>query len=204
MHGRASGPIAPLVAQSDAPPTPVARRPHHRVPPARPRRAAREAALHDAHCPARRRGRGGGHVRRQGVLDRQVRGPARLREAGEGGERDESESRDHQRPGVRLCPDGDLGGERAGPRPDGVSGARRSRGRHGGASGRSTCPAQQVEDFRAQADLAREQARRATEAARADLEAGLTAFRTTYPLGLAVSVSVQSGHGPVLRARDVS
>ena len=31
-------------------------------------------------------------------------------------------------------------------------------------------PAEQLEDFRAQADLAREQARRATEAARADLE----------------------------------
>jgi type IV secretion system protein VirB9 len=45
-------------------------------------------------------------------------------------------------------------------------------------------PAEQVEDFRAQADLAREQARRATETARADLEAGLTAFRTTYPLSL--------------------
>jgi Conjugal transfer protein len=45
-------------------------------------------------------------------------------------------------------------------------------------------PAEQVEDFRAQADLAREQARRATETARADLDAGLTAFRTSYPLSL--------------------
>ena len=45
-------------------------------------------------------------------------------------------------------------------------------------------PAQQVEDFRAQADLAREDARRATDAARAALETGLTRFRTTYPLGL--------------------
>ena len=45
-------------------------------------------------------------------------------------------------------------------------------------------PAEQLEDFRAQADLAREQARRATEAARAELDAGLTAFRTTYPLSL--------------------
>lgn len=44
--------------------------------------------------------------------------------------------------------------------------------------------AQQVEDFRAQADLAREDARRATEAARTALEDGLTTFRTTYPLGL--------------------
>jgi type IV secretion system protein VirB9 len=45
-------------------------------------------------------------------------------------------------------------------------------------------PAEQLEDFRAQADLAREEARRATDAARADLEAGVTAFRTAYPLSL--------------------
>ena len=45
-------------------------------------------------------------------------------------------------------------------------------------------PAQQVEDFRAQADLAREDARRATDAARTALETGFTTFRTTYPLGL--------------------
>ena len=45
-------------------------------------------------------------------------------------------------------------------------------------------PAQQVEDFRAQADLAREEARRATESARAALDHELTTFRTTYPSGL--------------------
>ena len=45
-------------------------------------------------------------------------------------------------------------------------------------------PAEQLEDFRAQADLAREQARRATDAARAELETGVTAIRTTYPLSL--------------------
>jgi hypothetical protein len=45
-------------------------------------------------------------------------------------------------------------------------------------------PAEQLDDFRAQADLAREEARRATEAARADLEAGVSAFRTAYPLSL--------------------
>jgi type IV secretory pathway VirB9-like protein len=45
-------------------------------------------------------------------------------------------------------------------------------------------PAQQVEDFRAQAELARDQARRATDAARIALETGLTAVRTTYPLSL--------------------
>ena len=45
-------------------------------------------------------------------------------------------------------------------------------------------PAEQLDDFRAQADLAREQARRATDAARAELETGMTAIRTTYPLSL--------------------
>ena len=45
-------------------------------------------------------------------------------------------------------------------------------------------PAQQVEDFRAQAELAREDARRATEAARVALDTGVSEFRTTYPLGL--------------------
>lgn len=43
-------------------------------------------------------------------------------------------------------------------------------------------PAEQVEDFRAQAEIARNEARRATEAARADLDTSLTAFRLTYPL----------------------
>jgi type IV secretion system protein VirB9 len=45
-------------------------------------------------------------------------------------------------------------------------------------------PAEQVADFRAQAELAREDARRAADTARAALENGLTSFRTTYPLGL--------------------
>jgi len=45
-------------------------------------------------------------------------------------------------------------------------------------------PAEQVDDFRAQADLARAQARRATETAQAELDAGVTAFRTAYPLSL--------------------
>jgi hypothetical protein len=51
-------------------------------------------------------------------------------------------------------------------------------------AGQKFVPAEQLEDFRAQADLAREQARRATDAARAELEAGVTAIRTTYPLSL--------------------
>jgi type IV secretion system protein VirB9 len=45
-------------------------------------------------------------------------------------------------------------------------------------------PAAQLEDSRAQADLARDQARRATEAARAELEQGVTALRASYPLSL--------------------
>jgi hypothetical protein len=51
-------------------------------------------------------------------------------------------------------------------------------------AGQKFVPVEQLEDFRAQADLAREQARRATDAARAELEAGVTAIRTTYPLSL--------------------
>lgn len=46
-------------------------------------------------------------------------------------------------------------------------------------------PAEQLEDFRAQAELARAQARRATETAQAALEEGVAAFRTSYPLSLA-------------------
>jgi type IV secretory pathway VirB9-like protein len=45
-------------------------------------------------------------------------------------------------------------------------------------------PVEQIDDFRAQADLAREQARRATEAARTELESGIAAFRSSYPLSL--------------------
>jgi type IV secretion system protein VirB9 len=45
-------------------------------------------------------------------------------------------------------------------------------------------PVEQIDDFRAQADLAREQARRATEAARTELESGIATFRSRYPLSL--------------------
>jgi len=45
-------------------------------------------------------------------------------------------------------------------------------------------PAAQLEDFRAQAEIAREDARRSTAAAEAHLEEGLTAFRAAYPLSL--------------------
>jgi len=62
--------------------------------------------------------------------------------------------------------------------PDTIGGAAAPRPRQ------QFVPAEQLEDFRAQANLAREQARRATDAARAELEAGVTAMRTTYPLSL--------------------
>ena len=57
-------------------------------------------------------------------------------------------------------------------------------------------PAQQVEDFRAQAELAREDARRATDAARVALEQGLTAFRATYPLSLAFPYRFKADQPP--------
>ena len=57
-------------------------------------------------------------------------------------------------------------------------------------------PAQQVDDFRAQADLAREDARRATEAARTALDTGMTRFRTTYPLGLQFPYRFKADKGP--------
>jgi type IV secretory pathway VirB9-like protein len=57
-------------------------------------------------------------------------------------------------------------------------------------------PAQQVDDFRAQAEIAREEARRATEAARAQLERGVTTFRTTYPLSLQFPYRVTLDRAP--------
>ena len=45
-------------------------------------------------------------------------------------------------------------------------------------------PAVQLDDFKAQAALARDEARRATESARTTLENGLTDFRNSYPLSL--------------------
>jgi type IV secretion system protein VirB9 len=42
----------------------------------------------------------------------------------------------------------------------------------------------QLDDFRAQAEIAREDLRKATQTARAQLEDGLTTFRTAYPLSL--------------------
>ena len=57
-------------------------------------------------------------------------------------------------------------------------------------------PAQQVDDFRAQAELARDDARRATEAARIALDQGLTAFRTAYPLSLAFPYRFKADQPP--------
>jgi type IV secretion system protein VirB9 len=57
-------------------------------------------------------------------------------------------------------------------------------------------PAQQLEDFRAQAEIAREDARRATADAHAHLEEGLTAFRTTYPLGLQFAYRIELNRKP--------
>lgn len=64
-------------------------------------------------------------------------------------------------------------------------------------------PAEELDDFRAQADLARETARRATETARhatetarKELESGLSAFRTSYPLSLQFPYRVQHDAKP--------
>jgi len=57
-------------------------------------------------------------------------------------------------------------------------------------------PAAQLEDFKAQADLARDQATRATTAARADVEAAVTTFRTTYPASMVFSYRVLQDKPP--------
>jgi len=57
-------------------------------------------------------------------------------------------------------------------------------------------PAQQLEDFRAQAEIAREDARHATATAEAHLEEGMTAFRTTYPLRLQFTYRIALGTSP--------
>jgi hypothetical protein len=57
-------------------------------------------------------------------------------------------------------------------------------------------PAQQLDDVRAQAEIAREDARRATETARTQLERGVTAFRATYPLSLQFDYHVTLDRAP--------
>lgn len=45
-------------------------------------------------------------------------------------------------------------------------------------------PAERLDDFRAQADLARDQARQAVDRARTELETGVNTFRETYPVSM--------------------
>jgi Conjugal transfer protein len=56
--------------------------------------------------------------------------------------------------------------------------------------------ASQLDDFKAQAALARDDARRATESAKAALESGMTSFRNSYPLGLAFPYQFKVGKAP--------
>jgi type IV secretory pathway VirB9-like protein len=57
-------------------------------------------------------------------------------------------------------------------------------------------PAQELDDFKAQAALARDDARRATEAARTALEKGATDFRNSYPLNLSFSYRFKTEKAP--------
>jgi type IV secretion system protein VirB9 len=53
-----------------------------------------------------------------------------------------------------------------------------------------------VQDFKAQAALARDDALRATESAKAALEGGMTSFRNAYPLGLSFPYQFKAGKAP--------
>jgi len=57
-------------------------------------------------------------------------------------------------------------------------------------------PASQVDDFRAQAIAARDDARRAREDAQTALDEGLTAFRAAYPLSLQFPYRFAANRGP--------
>ena len=57
-------------------------------------------------------------------------------------------------------------------------------------------PAEQLEDVRAQAELASERATRATESARAELDASLTAYRTSYPTSMQFTYRVLQDKPP--------
>lgn len=52
--------------------------------------------------------------------------------------------------------------------------------------------AETLDDYRAQADLARDQARQLAERARADLEAGLESYRTSYPVSMRFAYRIES------------
>jgi type IV secretion system protein VirB9 len=56
--------------------------------------------------------------------------------------------------------------------------------------------ADQVEEFRAQATFARDDARRTVEAARTEFDNSLTAFRTSYPLSLRFPYRVKYDEAP--------
>lgn len=64
------------------------------------------------------------------------------------------------------------------------------------ASAPKYVPAAQLDDFKAQADLARVQATRATETARADVEAAVTTYRTTYPASMVFSYRILQDKPP--------
>jgi type IV secretion system protein VirB9 len=57
-------------------------------------------------------------------------------------------------------------------------------------------PAQQLDDFKAQAEIAREDARRATAGAEARLDEGLIAFRAAYPLSLQFAYRIDLNRAP--------
>jgi hypothetical protein len=57
-------------------------------------------------------------------------------------------------------------------------------------------PASQLDDVKTQAEIAREDARRATAAAESRLEEGLTAFRMAYPLSLQFAYRVDLDRAP--------
>jgi type IV secretion system protein VirB9 len=57
-------------------------------------------------------------------------------------------------------------------------------------------PAQQLDDFKAQAEIAREDARRATAAAETRLEEHLSAFRASYPLSLRFTYRIALNRAP--------
>jgi type IV secretion system protein VirB9 len=57
-------------------------------------------------------------------------------------------------------------------------------------------PAQQLDDFKAQAEIAREDARRATAAAETRLEVGVSAFRASYPLSLQFTYHIELNRAP--------
>jgi type IV secretion system protein VirB9 len=65
-----------------------------------------------------------------------------------------------------------------------------------GGGSRRFVSAEQLEDYRQQAELARDQAEQAKAAARAELDAGLTAYRTQYPLSMRFPYRIENRKGP--------